>query len=575
VTDRLRLGILARLGENSTELFAADTRHLSRWDVTVDGVRLSRLGSSSVFTPPLLRGVDPPYTVSRTQAVTDTGLTERLTVHSHTDRPLSVLIEYAVAADFADQFEVRSGRAPVERTVHASVTPGVLLLRYTRKDFHRETSVRTPLEADIEADRIRLVLPVAPHGTASAQFDVVVRAPVPDPPRLGVPDLDALLMPVSEGYVVAAGSPWFLTLFGRDSLLTALFATASGVSTHRWLAATTLRALAARQGRTLDRSRLEEPGKILHEVRVGELSHFGDVPFGRYYGTVDATPLFLMLLARLGDDDLAGELEQAARAAVDWMFTHGGLDRTGYLVYRTDGPGLVHQCWKDSPHGICFRSGEPATGELAVCEVQGYAWAALRGTADLAERIWDDAGLADRLRTAAEELRTRFHREFWLPDQDYVALARTTDGRLVDALSSNPGHLLWTGLLSGERARRVGKRLATPDFFTGWGIRTLAAGQPAYHPVSYHNGSVWPHDTAIAVAGLASIGLPDEARRVADGLRDLALATGGRLPEVLTGFSRSAEPEPVPYPHSCTPQAWAAAAPLLIAAALAPEPGLD
>jgi glycogen debranching enzyme len=568
MTEVLRLGILAHLGDESAELFVADTRHLSRWALTVDGARLTRLGSSAVFTPALRRGVDPPYTVSRTQTVTGTGLTERLIVRSHSDRPVCVAVEYAVAADFADQFEVRSGRVPVERPVAAKVAPGVLLLRYTRKDFQRETTVRTPPEAEIEPDRIRLVLPVAPHGTASADFEVVVRDPVPDPPRIGIADLDALLLPMPEGYVVAAGSPWFLTLFGRDSLLTALFLTASGRPDHRWLAATTLRVLAARQGRVVDPARLEEPGKILHEVRAGELSHFGDVPFGRYYGSVDATPLFLVLLAQLGDDDLARELEPAARAAVDWMFAFGGLDRTGYLVYRTDGPGLVHQCWKDSARGICFRSGEAATGELAVCEVQGYAWAALRGTAELAERVWADAGLADRLRTAADALGARFLRDFWLPDEEFVALARTTDGRVVDALSSNPGHLLWIGLLSGERARRVGQRLAGPEFFTGWGIRTLAAGQPAYHPVSYHNGSVWPHDTAIAVAGLARIGLAEEARRVADGLREVARYTAGRLPEVLTGFSRAEEPEPVPYPHSCSPQAWAAAAPLLIAAAL-------
>jgi glycogen debranching enzyme len=308
----------------------------------------------------------------------------------------------------------------------------------------------------------------------------------------------------------------------------------------------------------------------LHEARVGELSHFGDVPFGRYYGSVDATPLFLMLLARLGDDELALELEPAARRAVDWMLTYGGLDRTGYLVYRTDGAGLVHHCWKDSARGICFRSGEPALGELAVCEVQGYAWAALCGVADLAERVWADIGFAERLRGVADDLRQRFVRDFWLPDDDFVALARTTDGRLVDALSSNPGHLLWAGLLEGEHAALVGRRLAGPEFFSGWGIRTLAAGQPAYHPVSYHNGSVWPHDTAIAVAGLARAGLPDEARRVAAGLLDAARRSGGRLPEVLTGFDRTDDPEPVPYPHSCSPQAWAAAAPLLIAAAAGP-----
>jgi glycogen debranching enzyme len=371
--------------------------------------------------------------------------------------------------------------------------------------------------------------------------------------------------------IPAAGAPWYLTLFGRDSLLTAAFA----LREAPWLAAATLRALAGLQGRVVDPSRVEEPGKIPHELRTGELSHFGDVPFGRYYGSVDATPLFLMLLAAAStvgtDDTLARDLEPAARAAVDWMFDFGGLGTTGYLVYRTDTPGLVHQCWKDSADGVCFRSGEVARGSLAVCEVQGYAWAALRGAANLARGAWGDPAYADRLEAAAADLRTRFDADFWLPADGFVAVALDGEGRRVDALTSNPGHLLWVGMLDEDKGRAVGRRLAAPEFFSGWGIRTLAAGQPAHHPLSYHNGSVWPHDTAIAVAGLARYGLRDEARRVGEAL----LAAGapadpdggrvsGRLPEVLAGFDRAGDTTPVPYPHSCSPQAWAAAAPLLV-----------
>jgi glycogen debranching enzyme len=364
--------------------------------------------------------------------------------------------------------------------------------------------------------------------------------------------------------VPGAGVPWFLTLFGRDSLLSSLFA----LPYRPELAAATLRALAATQGRTVDPTRAEEPGKIVHEMRTGELGAFGQVPYGRYYGTVDATPLFLVVLAATGDAGLARELEPSARAAADWMLHHGGLDEHGYLVYRTDGPGLVHHCWKDSSGSITFRSGEPARGPVAVCEAQAYAYRALRDTADLARDVWGDAAFADALAARAARLRSDFARDFRLPD-GFVALALDGKRRQVDALASNAGHTLWAGLLDDDWGAHVGARLAEDDFFSGWGVRTLAAGQPAYHPVSYHNGAVWPHDTALAVAGLARYGLREPGRRIAAGLTAAARHDGHRLPEVLAGYGPRDAPVPVPYPHSCSPQAWAAAAPLLLLTALA------
>jgi glycogen debranching enzyme len=560
----LRAGVLLRTDDKgdiiggNDGLYTADTRHLSRWELSVDGGPLVLLGAG-LLVPPLRRGVDPPCTLAREQTVHGGGLTERITVHNHLDRSVEVTLGWAVESDFADLFDVRAGRPS-----RAAPTRHGQTFEYRREDFHRQTVIRTALPPVPAAtgDDVTVVVPVGPLESATVAVDVVLGDAGIEPPRMAAEDadLESLLIPSPThpgDVVIAAGAPWFLTLFGRDSLLTSLFA----IDRYPWLAASTLRSLAALQGREVDPGRAEEPGKILHEWRVGELSHFGDVPFGRYYGTVDATPLFLMLLVRL--PALAGELEGAARAAVEWMFRFGGLDRTGYLVYRTDGPGLVHQCWKDSPRGICFRSGEPALGELAVCEVQGYAHAALLGVAGLAEAVWDDPAYAARLRGAAAALRRRFHDDFVMGD--FVALARTTGGRRVDAHSSNPGHLLWTGMLEPELGALVGRRLAGPEFFSGWGIRTLAAGQPAYHPVSYHNGSVWPHDTAITVAGLMRYGLRAEADRVAAGLRALRACSGGRLPEVLTGFGRDEQPVPVPYPHSCSPQAWAAAAPLLIA----------
>ncbi|SCL25491.1 Glycogen debranching enzyme (alpha-1,6-glucosidase) [Micromonospora pallida] len=566
-------------------LFLDDTRHLSRWELTVDGTRPRLLAGADdelVLTPWTRRGADPSCTVFRRQTVRYGRLTERVRIVNHGPDTAELSLSYRFAADFADQFELRTDReyprpAGLRATEH---TDDGTRLTYRRADFHRATTVRVVAgpPADPEDGGVTWTLRLPPHGDLAVTVEVRATDITP-PPALtivveptgdaeldeavarGSADLSTLLVPDDTGgLTVAAGSPWFLTLFGRDSLLTASFALAAAP----WLAAGTLRALAATQGRTVDPSRVEEPGKILHERRRGELSHFGHVPYARYYGSVDATPLFLMLLAETGDDALAAELEAPARAAVAWMFDHGGLDRTGWLVYRTDGAGLVHQCWKDSARGICFRSGEPAHGQLAVAEVQAYAYAALRGTAEIADRVWGDRAYADRLDRAAADLRARFVRDFWLDRDDFVALALTEDGRQVDALASNAGHVLWTGLLDDDRAARVGRRLTQSDFFTGWGIRTVAAGQPAYHPVSYHTGGVWPHDTAIAVAGLARHGLHVEAETVARGLLDAAAHHRYRLPEVFAGFGRDEHPVPVPYPHSCSIQAWAAAAPLLL-----------
>lgn len=585
--------------------YVDDTRHLSRWRLSVDGAPLRLLGGHGtdvVLAPATARGEDPGCTVFRGQAVDAGVLTERLRIRSHRHAPSTVVVTYEVAADFADQFELRGSRQYVKPGASSGRTfdNGVLRLAYRRGEYGKDTVVRAHPAPILDAHRLQWTLTVPPLAEVELLLQVSVEdtevpfvrpadvrtdaeadaarflegVSVPDHgvPGLraaidrGLADLADLRVPVPgrpDLRVPGAGVPWFLTLFGRDSLMTSLFA----LPYLSALAADTLRALAAFQGSTVDDSRIEQPGKIVHELRAGELSRFGQTPYARYYGSVDATPLFLVLLGR--QRALAAELEQQARAAVDWMFRYGGLDEHGYLVYRTDGPGLVHQCWKDSDRSICFASGEPAHGPIAACEVQGYAYEALTSTAVLAREVWDDPAFADRLTARAERLRTDFLRDFWLPEQDFVALALDGAGRQADALASNAGHVLWTGILPDEHARTVGRRLAEPDFFSGWGIRTLAADQPPYHPVSYHNGGVWPHDTAIAVAGLARSGLPAHARTVADGLIAAAVRQPDhRLPEVLTGYGPAEFPAPVRYPHSCSPQAWAAAAPLLIATAL-------
>ncbi len=305
--------------------------------------------------------------------------------------------------------------------------------------------------------------------------------------------------------------------------------------------------------------RLEEPGRIVHEIRHGELVHFGQVPYGRYYGAVDSTPLFLCLLhactEQVADDGLARRLEPQARAAVEWMFRDGGLTERGWLVHSSDeeAGGLDNPNWKDSVGAVCHRDGTPAKGPIAVAEAKGYAYDALVRTARLLARdSWSDALCAERLEAAAADLRACFHRDFWMPEAEFPALALDGSGRQVDALASNAGHLLWSRIIDADLAVAVGRRLLKPDFFSGWGIRTLAADQTPYHPLSCHRGSIWPHDDAVIAFGLARCGLAEETRAAARGLVEAAAAHGWRLPEVMAGHDRD-PPDPGPLPALLLP----------------------
>ncbi|CAL9347303.1 amylo-alpha-1,6-glucosidase [Streptomyces sp. enrichment culture] len=607
-------------------LFVQDARHLSRWRLTVDGTAPLALvpaaadtddTAAAVLTPEGTRDHPPAYTVFRRQSVAAWTFTEHLSLVSNRPDAVTARLGLTVDADFADLFELRADDrhyAKPGAEYDSRATADGVLFGYRRADWHARTEItcdpapdtvdpaparpggtaRTltwhlPLDAHGRAE-LRLTARAHPHGRAlppaPEPAPTVVRRPeradgaTDDLTRTcerGLADIDLLTIQVpgvdgEDVRVPAAGIPWFLTLFGRDSLLTAYFLLPYRPAT----AAAVLSALAATQGTRHDPFSGEQPGRIVHETRHGELAHFRQVPYGRYYGAVDATPLFLVLLhahhETTGDRSLAVRLERHARRAVDWMLTDGGLEQHGYLVYEPDPGGLVNQNWKDSAGAVCFRDGTQATGPVAVCEAQGYAYDALLRTAELADTVWRDAAYAGRLRERAARLRDRFTADFWMPDADFPALALDGEGRQVDALASDAGHLLWSGILDPERSRRVGRRLLEPDFFSGWAIRTLASGQRPYHPLSYHRGSAWPHDNAVVVLGLARQGLTDEVRTVAQGLVAAAAHHGHRLPEVLAGYDRSVTAAPVPYPHSCSPQAWAAATPLALRTALGREP---
>jgi glycogen debranching enzyme len=351
-----------------------------------------------------------------------------------------------------------------------------------------------------------------------------------------------------------------MTLFGRDSLLTAWMT----LGLDPRLALNTLRTLARLQGVRVDALTEEEPGRILHEVRLGREATLALGGGATYYGTADATPLFVMLLAEL---DRWGALPDADRpmllAAADramaWILEYGDADRDGFVEYRrhTD-RGLINQGWKDSFDGINHCDGHLANPPIALCEVQGYVYAAFQARAFLAEGGGDTVS-AQQWRSRAARLKASFNLAFWMPEQQAFALALDGAKQQVDTVTSNMAHCLWTGIVDDDKATAVAAHLVDPRLNSGFGLRTLATDMNAYNPMSYHNGSVWPHDTAIAVAGLAEYGFVQEAQQIALGLIDASECFGGRLPELFCGFSRAEFPRPVPYPTSCSPQAWAAA----------------
>jgi glycogen debranching enzyme len=364
----------------------------------------------------------------------------------------------------------------------------------------------------------------------------------------------------------AAGLPWFMTVFGRDSIITSLQA----LPFTPELARATLFALADRQGTRSDDFREEDPGKIVHEVRFGEMTAFEERPHSPYYGSADATPLFVILLDEYerwsGDGRLVRELEPEARAALLWIETYGDRDGDGYIEYkrRNEKTGLENQCWKDSSNSIVFRDGSLAALPRATCELQGYAYDAKVRGARLARTFWRDPELAARLEKDAADLKRRFNRDFWLEDGQYLALAIDGEGRRVDSLTSNIGQLLWSGIVEKKKAAAVVQHLLGPRLFSGWGVRTMAEGDEGYNPIGYHVGTVWPHDNSLIAWGLRRYGFAGEAARIAAGILDAARYFGGRLPEAFAGYARTMTESPVEYPTACSPQAWATGAPLLL-----------
>jgi glycogen debranching enzyme len=377
-------------------------------------------------------------------------------------------------------------------------------------------------------------------------------------------DMRMLITATETGPFPYAGVPWYACPFGRDSIITAY----EMLWMQPSMAKSVLGYLAATQATEVDEDRASEPGKIVHEIRGGELAATGEVPFGRYYGSVDATPLFVALageyLAHTGDLDFVASIWDNVEAALRWCDTYGDADGDGFVEYAGSHKGLIQQGWKDSHDSVFHADGSFADGPIALCEVQGYVYWAKRNAAAIARAV-GRRGRAVQLEEQAQMLRDRFETSFWVPEMEMYAIALDGSKRPCTVKTSNAGHCLLSGIVSEERAKMVATALSSDAFFSGWGIRTLATSEARYGPITYHNGSVWPHDNALIARGLSSYGYKKDVHRIMAALLD---ASGTlefhRLPELYCGFPRRAGQGPIEYPLACAPQAWAAASVFLL-----------
>jgi glycogen debranching enzyme len=383
--------------------------------------------------------------------------------------------------------------------------------------------------------------------------------------RTATGDFHALRIPEGNEHIIAAGIPWFATFFGRDSIIAAY----QTLSLNPELARDTLRVLARYQAKERNDWLDEEPGKIPHEYREGEMTRCGEVPFGPYYGSIDATPLFLILVSETfnwtADEKLVQELMPSIHAALEWMEKDGDLDGDGFLEYKRRSPkGLTNEGWKDSWDANMHRDGTIAESPIALCEVQGYAYDARYRMASLL-RMFGDHQTADRLKRQATDLAKKFEKAFWMQDENFYAMALDGKKQQLQAISSNAGHLLWSRIINRDRARIITERLMRDDVFSGWGLRTLANSERVFNPLSYHRGSVWPHDNSLAVHGMALNEMRDPAIKVLTALYQSAASFRDyRLPELFCGVERRDNDHPVNYPVACSPQAWASGAMFLM-----------
>ncbi|MFF3855356.1 glycogen debranching N-terminal domain-containing protein [Micromonospora sp. NPDC002575] len=619
--------ISTRSGDVETEpatplgLFFFDTRFLSTWRLSVDSERLTELSIDDVrsFESKFaLAPGQPTHYVNATTSVLrhrwlGEAFEEEVTLFNYGAEPARYTVRLDVGADFAEVQEIRDGvRRP--REVTTTIDDSSLRLHYRRGTLHRETAVCASEPARVDGRGFTFTVSLDPHETwtvrlrvltlvrdlhrrdlrerlrssthrsraeAGREIDGIVAAvpglradhgPLSEAYRRGVRDLAALYY---QGLnfldrLPATGLPWSMTLLGRESLVSSL--QALPFLPHR--AVSTLRILALSQGARIDPFRGEQPGRILQESRYGESAAFADTPDAADFSAADTTPLFVILLDEYerwtGDAELVRRYEFEVRAAIAWLDDYADPVGDGYVwsTRRQRRTGPVNESWRSSVQSICFRDGRLATFPQAICEIQGYAYDARLRAARMARLFWDDPAYADRLERAAAALRERFDRDFWLPERGCYALALQSDGQRVDALASNVGHLLWSGIVAPERAERLVGHLLGPALFSGWGVRTLASTEGQFNPLGHHTGAIWPADNSLIVWGLRRYGFRQEAARIALALLEAGQHFQGALPPYFAGYDRAVTRVPVPHHFTDSPYAPSAGAPLLLLRAL-------
>jgi glycogen debranching enzyme len=602
--------------EDAEGLFYQDVRHLSHWSVRVDGQKVEPLSSRRVDyfsarivgTPPKNGSSAAPVSVRRDRFVSE-GAHEDVVLENLSNDEQDIRVEVGYSSDFADVMEAQEdgngeGRSWEELSARS------ITLWHDREGYRRGTTVTFNRQGRILKRRATFDVKLRARETWKLCVDIT---PIVDgerkPPLLRcdafhdhapkmpqslddwlktAPDLETGDSTLGRTYrqslldlaalrvrpddvtirwaMPGGGLPWFMTVFGRDSLITSY----ECMHVHAELAQAALEALAELQSTEWDSWRDAEPGKILHELRRGTLAALGKIPHTPYYGSHDSTLLWLIVLDEFerwtGDTPFVRRMEKHARAALQWLEGPADLDGDGYIEYRKrsdSDKALDNHCWKDSSNSMLFADGRQAEPPLAACEHQGYAYDARLRIARLMREVWNDDEEAARLEEDAAKLKERFNKDFWSTRRRHFVLALDKEKEQVDSLTSNIGQLLWSGIVDDGRAEATVKRLMRKDMFSGWGIRTMSTQDAGYNPLEYHNGTVWPHDTALIAEGMRRYGFRDDAAKLCEALLDATRAFSNQLPEVFAGFARDETNMPIEYPEALKPQSWAAAAPLL------------